>query len=122
MNNRLVAVLVCGTAVVAIVAGMFIAGLLEAKVFAVASLAAMAITAFVCIGALNQRPDPRGAGELGDHSVARAIQPKMLVRLVVGLVLLVTSLWLTRGGPWLPRLVRATVLMLYLVGSLLARR
>ena len=50
----------------------------------------------------------------------RAQMSKRRKRVVVVLVLvwLGFALWLTRGGPWAPRLVGASVVLLYLIGTL----
>ena len=42
------------------------------------------------------------------------------IRVAVILALLVLSAWATKGGPWLPRLIGASMLVLFLIGTLRA--
>lgn len=40
------------------------------------------------------------------------------VRAAILLLLLITSLWITRGAPWAPRLIGASVLVLFSIATL----
>ena len=41
------------------------------------------------------------------------------VQVALLLLLLIVSSWLTRGGPWAPRLIGASMLVLFLIGTML---
>ena len=43
------------------------------------------------------------------------------IRVVLILLWLVFALWFTRGGSWVPRLIGASVLVLFLIGTLLRK-
>jgi len=103
-----------------ILAALLIGGILTPRSFGIATLAAMVVCGSVWYPALKysslvdarifecQRTTLRGKG--------------FYLRLAPFLIILAFGAWATRGGPWLPRLIGATMLSLFFVGALRSRQ
>jgi len=68
--------------------------------------------------------DPSGDAQAGSTTSSAIIGSRnkaMAVQVAVLLLLLLVAFWLTRGGPWAPRLIGASMLVLFLIGTILRK-
>ena len=98
--------------------GLEVAGIVTPRGFAILCLVAMMIASIVFYRVLKTAasalaPNERGAG---------LSKRKRWYVLSAALLWLVFATWLTRGEPWLPRLVGATVVIVFIAPYALPRR
>jgi hypothetical protein len=104
-----------------LITALFIRGVLTPRGLGIAGLAAMAVCGAVWYFALKSFPWPVNANIARNRGTKTSVKG-LYVRVALILTLLVFSAWATKGGPWLPRLIGASVLVLFLIGTLRARR
>lgn len=103
--------------IIGVVAALFVGGVLTARGLGIAGLFAMFVSAaiwYFIIRSSLARPAETGEGL---NESANRSSEGLYIRVAVILGLLVFSAWETRGGPWLPRMIGASVLILYLLGT-----
>jgi len=111
-NLRVAAVVTAG--ILGLLAALFLGGTLTLRNFGIAGLVVMAVSGAAWYFTLKSSPRR--------NQEAKMSVKGFYIRVAVILALLVFSAWATRGGPWLPRLIGASVLVLFLIGTLRARR
>lgn len=119
INAQLIVSGATATAVVtlALLAGL---GTLNTRSFAIGCLAVMAVSATVWFILLKRRNNEDTDSATPSSRVHKRTGKRHL--LVAGvLIWLVLSFWITRGGPWAPRLVGASVLLSVLL-AIIARK
>jgi hypothetical protein len=120
-NLKLRVAVVVNVAIIGLIAVLFIGGALTPRGFGIAGLAAMAVCAVVWYFALKSLRRPLNASVTGNQ-VTRTNDKGTYIRIAVIVALLVFATWASKGGPLLPRLIGASVLMLYLFATLRGRR
>jgi hypothetical protein len=106
---------------VSALAAVMVLGLLTPRDFGIVAggvTAAAAIAFYFCLKSFARQ---RGSNVTPTQSVRKSAKG-LYLRIGIILSLFVVSALATRGGPLLPRLIGASVLILYLVGSVIARR
>ncbi len=98
--------------------GLEVAGIVTPRVFAILCVAAMMIASIVFYRVLKTPASASGPNEREIGSNKR----KRWYVLSVALLWLVLATWLTRGEPWLPRLVGVSVVILFVAPYALPRR
>ena len=116
--RRFTWLVVCFVLVLAALITLVLAGLLTGRVFALLCLAAMIGCAAICSQFLKT------AFPTSDRSDRKAAlnRRKRSYILVGGMLWLVVATWLTRGGPLVPRLVGAAVVLLLVVPMAVGKR
>jgi hypothetical protein len=107
--------------VVAALTLLVVTGFLTPQRFALAGLGVMVVGAIAWSILLKRSRG--GSDEIdtnADGKVQGGERPKYILVTLL-LLWLVATFWMTRGGPWGPRLVGAAVLVLVLVGVILRR-
>ena len=118
--NLRVAVVVQVT-VLGLLTALLLGGTFTPRGFGIAGIAAMVVCGAVWYFALKPFPQPVNADVTRNQGTKISVKG-IYIRVAVILALLVFSAWATKGGPWLPRLIGASMLVLFLIGTLRARR
>jgi hypothetical protein len=113
------AVLVTAT-VLGLLTALFIGGILTPHSFGIAGLAAMVICGSAWYCALKPF-SPSDAGIFQRQSTTSRGKGFYL-RVAAILIVVAFAVWATRGGPGLPRLIGASMLLLFCIGRLCFRR
>jgi hypothetical protein len=120
MSTQLMISGATATAIVAL-GLLVVAGALSPRSFAISCLAVMVASALAWFTLLKGKSNSEGLG--GDASSPQTqnnLRSKHI--LAAGLLLwLVLGFWITRGGPWVPRLIGASVVLLVLLAIVLRR-
>lgn len=104
--------------ILGVLVGLVVAGLLSPRSFAWGAVVAIGFCYYRLLNPLRRlRPDSGGIAP-----TTRSGAYRRYLFLAGGLVWLTFTFWLTRGGPWWPRLVGAAVFTLFLAGKVLPRR
>ena len=122
MNSISVRIAVLVTvATFGILTALFVEGILTPRGFGIAGLLVIfgfAAIWYLMIRASARSNDAGGSPRESTNKTGRGLY----FRVAVILALLIFSAWETRGGPWLPRLVGASILILFLIGTVRASR
>jgi hypothetical protein len=113
-------VLAVTAALTAVLAVLLIQGLLAPRAFAFWELGAMIASAFMVSMLLRTKVVTSETGGGKVRPTQRFMKRPVLMAFLV--IVLATSFWITRDGPWLPRLVGASMLMLFLIGKFFIKR
>lgn len=121
VKNSGLAVSAAVSIAVAALTFLVVTGSLTPQRFALACLGVM-VVGTIAWSVLLKRSSG-GSDEIDTNADGKVQGGKRPKYILVTLLLLwmVASFWMTRGGPWLPRLVGAAVLVLVLVGAILRR-
>jgi hypothetical protein len=117
--NLQVAVVVTVT-ILGILTALFAGGMLTPRGFGVAGLLAMFVSGVIWYLRIKAEAQSIATEESSLKQSRRISARALYVRVAVILALLVFSAWETRGGPWLPRLIGASILLIFLVGTVRA--
>jgi len=99
-----------------------ITGVLNARNFAIAALAIL-LTSVVAWTALASQANRSGSASSATAASVTTISARsQYLRVTLILLLLLVGFWMTRGAPWGPRLVGASVLLLFLSATLIPRK
>ena len=100
---------------------LMIEGRLNQQTFAIACVIVMVIAVVIWTVLLN-RPNrlARSSDGAGSSSLPNASKKKAL-QIVSLLLFLALVFWVTRGGPWIPRLIGASMLLLFTAGIALRK-
>ena len=113
--------MVVNVTILGLITALFVGGALTPRGFGIAGLAAMAACGAVWYFALKSFPRTVNANVTRNQGTRISVKG-FYIRVAVILALLVFSAWATKGGPWLLRLIGASVVVLFLIGTLRARR
>lgn len=113
-----IAVAVTATAL-GLLTACLVGDILTPRGFGLASLAAMVLCTFMWYHTL--KGSRRNIKDL-ERQNAKSDRGSIYVRLTLFLFLMIYGAWATRGGPWLPRMIGATMLSLFYVGVISSRR
>jgi hypothetical protein len=113
---------ICAVIAIATLVFLLLAGVIDWQVFGIANLGVMIVTAIAWHLVLKRESLHTDGFKPTTPTDSRNWDRAKYIRVVVASVWLVVSLWLTRGGPWLPRLVGVSVLVLYLIATITRKR
>jgi len=116
-STELIATSVATAVAVATLAFLLVAGTLNSRSFAVGCLIVMSLSAVAWVLLLKRTNGLADDRRTAAPPTLQSHKGKQ-IRLVVLLILLAVSFWITRGGPWIPRLIGACVLVAFLMGTL----
>jgi hypothetical protein len=107
--------------IVSALAVLLVGGFLTPRGFGVAVVVVMTVGAFVLYVSLKSLARQQGSDTSPSQSAKKPAKG-LYFRVAIILGLFVVSAFATRGGPLLPRLIGAGVLILFLLGTIIARR
>jgi hypothetical protein len=119
-NLSLRPVVVVTATVLGVLTALLIGGILTPRSFGLVGLASLV----ACGSALSlaiKNASPRDESILQRRSTTFR-DKGFYLRIAAFLIVLAFAVWATRGGPWLPRLIGASMLLLFLIGTLYSRR
>jgi drug/metabolite transporter (DMT)-like permease len=119
-KTKLRAAVLMTVTILGVLVALFAGGILTPRGFGIAGLFAMLISGMVWYFAISSvdRPMER---PLGQKETAGLGSRGLYIRVAIILTLLVFAAWETRGGPLLPRLIGASILILFLLGTIRAK-
>jgi len=94
-------------------------GSLAPRSFAIGCVIVMISSTFTWTFLLRRTAGDPEALRATSNETVKITNKSKHVQVTLLLVLLVVSFWLTRGGPWVPRLIGAFMLVLFLIGTIL---
>jgi hypothetical protein len=103
----------------AVLALCVLTGALDPRSFAIVCAAVMIISTFTWMLLLKRTSGDAEALSPTSGAILKARNISKPVQVALLLLLLIVSSWLTRGGPWVPRLIGASMLVLFLIGTIL---
>jgi cobalamin synthase len=92
-----------------------IEGRLNQQTFAIACVIVMVLAVVTWTVLLKRSNQPAGSSSPPNVSKKKGLQVALL------LLFLALVFWLTRGGPWIPRLIGASMLILFITGTVLRK-
>lgn len=95
-------------------------GLLTPKRFAVSCVIVMISAGIIWSVCLTKRLNGTSP-ETSSIDAGQVNNKKKQIQIAMVLIFLVLATWMTRGGPWLPRLVGAFMLLLFMTGIVLRK-
>lgn len=100
---------------------LLIEGRLNQQTFAIGCVIVMVLAVVIWTVLLKRSSQPAGSSDgAGSSSFPNASKKKSL-QVVLLLLFLALVFWMTRGGPWIPRLIGASVLLLFTAGITLRK-
>jgi hypothetical protein len=100
---------------------LLIEGRLTPQTFAIGCVIVMALAAAIWTVLLKKSDRPIEIAERASSASARNDSKKKAIQIAILLLFLVVVLWMTRGGPWIPRLIGAFMLLLFTTGVALRK-
>ena len=94
---------------------LLIEGRLNQQTFAIACVIVMVLAVVIWTVLLKRSNQPAGSSSPPNASKKKGLQVALL------LLFLALAFWMTRGGPWIPRLIGASVLVLFITGTVLRK-
>jgi hypothetical protein len=126
MENRMrnvgsvaVPVVIVGTLTVLIF--LLIEGILDPRRFAISCATTMVLAVIVWSVLLRRNNQLSGASAPSDRSSILNLGKKSSIQMILLVLLMATAFWVTRGGPWIPRLIGASMLIVFMVGIALRK-
>ena len=118
-NSRLLAISIVTAIAVAALVLLAITGTLSAPRFAIGCVGVIGVSAVIWFILLKRG----GADSFKTNGVSKAQNGNRAkyVRVAILLLLLIAGFLITRGGPWIPRLLGASVLMLFWIGTIVRK-
>jgi protein-S-isoprenylcysteine O-methyltransferase Ste14 len=116
-NFNLRLAVVVNVTILGLITDLFMEGALTPRGFGIAGLAAVAVCGAIWYFALKYFPRTVNANVTRNKDTKMSVKG-FYVRVAVIVALLAFSILATKGGPWLPRLIGASVLVLFLIGIL----
>lgn len=92
---------------------------LAPRSFAMGCTVVMIISTFTWIFLLRRASGGPDALSTTSGATVKSRNKNKHVQVALLLLLLFVSFWLTRSGPWVPRLIGASMLVLFLIGTIL---
>ena len=103
-----------------VLTALLMGGILTARTFGIAGLASLVVCGSALSFAIkNAVPKDESTPQ---HQSTKSRGKGVYLGIAAFLIVLVFAFWATRGGPWLPRLVGASMLLLVLIGRLYSKR
>ena len=100
---------------------LLIEGRLNQQTFAIGCVIVMVLAVVIWTVLLKRPSQPAGSSDgAGSSSFPNASKKKGL-QVVLLLLFLALVFWMTRGGPWIPRLIGASMLLLFTAGITLRK-
>ena len=100
---------------------LLIEGHLNQQTFAIGCVIVMVLAAAIWTVLLKRANQPAGTYDGADSSSLPKASKKKALQIVSLLIFLALVFWVTRGGPWLPRLIGASMLLLFTAGIALRK-
>ncbi len=100
---------------------LLIGGRLTPQTFAIGCVIVMTLAAAVWTVLLKRSDRPIEIAKRASSAIARNDGKKKAIQVAALLLFLAVVLWLTRGGPWIPRLIGAFMLLLFTTGVALRK-
>jgi cobalamin synthase len=101
--------------VLGLLTALLIEGRLNQQTFAIACVIVMVLAVVTWTVLLKRSNQPAGSSSPPNVSKKKGLQVALL------LLFLALGFWLTRGGPWIPRLIGASMLVLFITGTVLRK-
>jgi cobalamin synthase len=101
--------------VLGLLTALLIEGRLNQQTFAIACVIVMVLAVVTWTVLLKRSNQPAGSSSPPNVSKKKGLQVALL------LLFLALGFWLTRGGPWVPRLIGASMLVLFITGIVLRK-
>ena len=105
--------------VLAVLVLFVLTGALAPRSFAIVCAVVMIISIFTWTLLLKRTSEDAEALSTTSGAILKSRNISKRVQVALLLLLLIVSFWLTRGGPWVPRLIGASMLVLFLIGTAL---
>jgi drug/metabolite transporter (DMT)-like permease len=96
-------------------------GRLNPQTFAISCVIAMALAVVIWTVLLKRTNRPVQSPDEVASAGPRNVSKKKALQVAVLLLFLMAAFWMTRGGPWVPRLIGASVLVLLITGTVLRK-
>ena len=100
---------------------LLIEGRLNQQTFAIGCVIVMVLAVVIWTALLKRSNQfagsPDGAGSSSPPNASR----KKGLQVALLLLFLALAFWMTRGGPWIPRLIGASMLVLFIMGTALRK-
>jgi hypothetical protein len=96
-------------------------GSLAPRSFGIDCAIVMIISTFTWAFLLKRTRGDLEALNTRNNALAKSGNKSKAVQVALLLLLMFVSFWLTRGGPWVPRLIGASMLVLFLIGTILRK-
>jgi len=107
-------------AVFAVLAALLTGRMLTPRVFGIAGLFTLAVCGYAWYRASKSYVSTNAG--LSQRRSPTWKDKRVYLRLAPFLIVLILAIWASRGGPWLPRLIGMSMLLLFCVGALRYRR
>jgi hypothetical protein len=94
---------------------LLIEGRLNQQTFAIGCVIVMVLAVVIWTVLLKRSNQPAGSSSPPNASKKKGLQVALLF------LFLALGYWMTRGGPWIPRLIGASMLVLFITGTVLRK-
>ena len=94
---------------------LLIEGRLNQQTFAIGCVIVMVLAVVIWTVLLKRSNQPTGSSSRPNASKKKGLQVALLF------LFLALGYWMTRGGPWIPRLIGASMLVLFITGTVLRK-
>jgi hypothetical protein len=100
---------------------LFLEGRLNQQTFAISCVIVMVLAVIIWTVLLKRSNQPAESPEGAASSGPRNASKKKGLQVALLLLFLGVAFWMTRGGPWIPRLIGASMLLLFTTGVALRK-
>lgn len=100
---------------------LLIEGRLNQQAFAIGCVIVMVLAVVIWTVLLKRSNQPAGSSNGADSSSPPNASKKKGLQVALLLLFLALVFWITRGGPWIPRLIGASMLVLFITGIVLRK-
>lgn len=100
---------------------LLIEGRLNQQTFAIGCVIVMVLAVVIWTVLLKRSNQPAGSSDGAGSSSPPNASKKKGLQVALLLLFLALVFWITRGGPWIPRLIGASMLVLFVTGILLRK-
>jgi cobalamin synthase len=100
---------------------LLIEGRLNQQTFAIGCVIVMVLAVVIWTVLLKRSNQPAGSSDGAGSSSPPNASKKKGLQVALLLLFLALAFWMTRGGPWIPRLVGASMLVLFITGTVLRK-
>jgi hypothetical protein len=118
-KNGPIAISVATMIALAVLVFFVATGSLAPRSFGIDCAIVIIISTFTWILLLKRPHGDLEALNKGNSALVKSRNRSKSVQVALLLLLLFVSFWFTRGGPWVPRLIDASMLLLFLIGTIL---
>jgi drug/metabolite transporter (DMT)-like permease len=96
-------------------------GRLNPQTFAISCVIVMALAVVIWTVLLKRANRPVQSPDEVASAGPRHVSKKKALQVALLLLFLMAAFWMTRGGPWVPRLIGASMLVLLITGTVLRK-